>query len=342
MDEKSRRRQHSGREQATPAVRAKQQRWISHIETPVFITDNATASLPACGGATGRGPACRLITSIATTSHPSPASRGGGRSVESPARFSHNSCPFRQRHDRTRRSSFPALGAVYAALAPWVEALLRFAVGAAMMPHGLRMSLGYFKGTGGPPGTLASVVQMYDRKGFRPGWFWAYCTVLTQFIAAPCVALGPAHPADGAAAVPAAGAVRRRPRQIRRLVLEQDRASSIRRCGRSACSYFLINGGGLISLDHLLGFEFWEDIMADNLAQARHDLAVANRVVSLRGHHRRLRPCQHAPSDQAGPLSDLALALARGGRGRRHLRIHARQRAGDAAAATASAAMASS
>ena len=29
----------------------------------------------------------------------------------------------------------PALGAVYAALAPWVEALLRFAIGMAMVPH---------------------------------------------------------------------------------------------------------------------------------------------------------------------------------------------------------------
>jgi hypothetical protein len=67
----------------------------------------------------------------------------------------------------------PALGAIYQALAPWVEALLRFAVGMAMVPHGLRMSLGYFKGTGGPPGTLESDIQMYDRKGFRPGWYWA-------------------------------------------------------------------------------------------------------------------------------------------------------------------------
>jgi hypothetical protein len=45
---------------------------------------------------------------------------------------------------------FPALGALYQALGPWVEALLRFTVGAAMVPHGLRMCLGYFKGTGGP------------------------------------------------------------------------------------------------------------------------------------------------------------------------------------------------
>ena len=67
----------------------------------------------------------------------------------------------------------PALGAVYAALAPWVEALLRFAVGVAMVPHGFRMCLGYFKGTGGPISSVPAVAAMYDRKGFRPGWFWA-------------------------------------------------------------------------------------------------------------------------------------------------------------------------
>ena len=54
--------------------------------------------------------------------------------------------------------------------------------------------------------------------------------------------------------------------------------------------------------------------MADRSAQAQLDLAIANRIVSHRGHHRRLRPRQHAASDQAGPLSDFALALARGGR----------------------------
>ncbi len=129
----------------------------------------------------------------------------------------------------------PALGAVYAALAPWVEALLRFAVGAAMVPHGLRMCLGYFKGTGGPISSVPAVAAMYDRKGFRPGWFWAYGTVLTQFVAAPCVALGLFTRPMALPLFAADGAVGLRPRQVRRLVLEQDRASNIRRCGRSAC-----------------------------------------------------------------------------------------------------------
>jgi putative oxidoreductase len=149
----------------------------------------------------------------------------------------------------------PALGAVYTALAPWIEAALRFTVGAIMVPHGLRMSFGYFKGTGGPPGTLASVVQMYDRKGFRPGWFWGYCTVLTQFIAAPCVALGlftrpMALPLFVLMALSAYDHAKYDGWFWNKMGLEFPGLWAL------GVLYFLINGGGLISLDHLLGFEF--------------------------------------------------------------------------------------
>jgi putative oxidoreductase len=150
----------------------------------------------------------------------------------------------------------PALGAMYAALAPWVEALLRFIVGMTMVPHGLRMSFGMFKNTGGPPGTLDSVVQMYDRKGYRPGWFWGYGTVLTQFVAAPCVALG----------------LFTRPMALPLFVLLALSAydhwkydgyfwnkSGVEYPAMWAAGvlYFLVNGGGPISLDRLLfGWEF--------------------------------------------------------------------------------------
>jgi putative oxidoreductase len=149
----------------------------------------------------------------------------------------------------------PVLGAIYQALAPWVEALLRVVVGLAMLPHGLRMTLGVFKNTGGPPGTLQSVIDMYDRKGYRPGRLWAYGTVLTQFIAAPCVALG----------------LFTRPMALPLFVLlvlsAYDHAkydgyfwnkSGIEYPAMWAAGvlYFLINGGGPISLDRLIGWEF--------------------------------------------------------------------------------------
>ncbi len=84
----------------------------------------------------------------------------------------------------------PALGPLYQALGPWAEALLRVTVGLAMVPHGLRMCLGWFKGTGIPISSVQGVAELFDRKGYRPGWLWAYGVVLTQFVAAPMLALG--------------------------------------------------------------------------------------------------------------------------------------------------------
>lgn len=150
----------------------------------------------------------------------------------------------------------PALGAVYDALGPWVEALLRFVVGMAMVPHGLRMCLGYFKGTGGPVSSVRDVAAMYQRKGFRPGWFWAYCTVLTQFVAAPCVALGlltrpMALPLFALMVLSAYDHARYDGYFWNRMGVEYPAMWA------AGVLYFLINGGGPISLDHLvLGWEF--------------------------------------------------------------------------------------
>jgi len=150
---------------------------------------------------------------------------------------------------------FPALGAVYAALAPYAEALLRFAVGMAMLPHGLRMCLGFFKGTGAHVSNVRDVAAFFDRRGYRPGLLWARCAVLTQFVAGPCLALG----------------LFTRPMALPVFVLM---ALSAYDHGRydgyfwnksgfeypamwaAGAFYFLVHGGGTISFDHLLGFEF--------------------------------------------------------------------------------------
>ena len=149
----------------------------------------------------------------------------------------------------------PALGTVYAALAPWAEALLRFFVGFAMIRHGMRMCLGYFPGTGGPINTVQGVAGLYDRKGFKPGWLWAYGTVLTQFFAAPCVALGlftrpMALPLFLLLALSAHDHGKFDGWFWNRMGFEYPAMWAI------GALYFLINGGGLISLDHLLGFAF--------------------------------------------------------------------------------------
>jgi putative oxidoreductase len=145
----------------------------------------------------------------------------------------------------------PALGVAYQALSPWVEALLRFIVGMALVPHGMRMCLGYFKGTGIPITNLQKVGEMFDRKGYRPGKFWAYGVMLTQFVAGPLFAVG----------------LFTRPMAVPIFLLLALSAydhgkydgyfwnkSGIEYPAMWAAGalYFLINGGGLISLDHLL------------------------------------------------------------------------------------------
>lgn len=150
----------------------------------------------------------------------------------------------------------PALGSIYHALAPWVEALLRFLVGMALVPHGLRMCLGYFKGTGIAVSSVQGVAAMFDRKGYRPGRLWAYGVVFTQFVAGPALALG----------------LFTRPMAALVFVLlalsAYDHArydgyfwnkSGIEYPAMWAAGalYFLVNGGGMISFDHLLlGREF--------------------------------------------------------------------------------------
>jgi putative oxidoreductase len=145
----------------------------------------------------------------------------------------------------------PALGAAYQTLGPWVETLLRFLVGMALVPHGLRMCLGYFKGTGIPISSVQGVADLFDRKGYYPGRLWAHGVVLTQFVAGPALALG----------------LFTRPMALPVFVLLALSAydhgkydgyfwnkSGVEYPAMWAAGalYFLIHGGGAISLDHLL------------------------------------------------------------------------------------------
>src|SRR3984893_16711431 len=89
----------------------------------------------------------------------------------------------------------PALGTFYQSLAPWAEALLRAVVGFALVPHGVRMALGFFPATGGPIRDLSMMAAALDRWGYRPGKLWAPLIAGTQLIAGPLLALGLFTPA---------------------------------------------------------------------------------------------------------------------------------------------------
>jgi uncharacterized membrane protein YphA (DoxX/SURF4 family) len=75
-------------------------------------------------------------------------------------------------------------------LAPVIEALLRVMVGVALVPHGLRVTFGFFRGTGLPASNLKMLVAQLDRDGYRPGRLWAPLISATELVAGPLFALG--------------------------------------------------------------------------------------------------------------------------------------------------------
>jgi putative oxidoreductase len=75
-------------------------------------------------------------------------------------------------------------------LTPIIEALLRVMVGVALVPHGLRVTFGFFRGTGLPASNLRMLVAQLDRDGYRPGRLWAPAISLTELVAGPLLALG--------------------------------------------------------------------------------------------------------------------------------------------------------
>src|SRR5664280_2382153 len=85
---------------------------------------------------------------------------------------------------------FPQLGGFYQAFGPLAESLLRIAVGLALVPHGLRMTFGFFPTTGQPLRNIGMLGDYLDKQGYRPGKVWALAISATQLICGPLVALG--------------------------------------------------------------------------------------------------------------------------------------------------------
>jgi len=150
---------------------------------------------------------------------------------------------------------FPALGPLYEALAPWAEALLRASVGLALVPHGLRNTFGMFPKSGVRSHSISELAAQLDHDGYRPGKLWAPLISMTQLVAGPLLALGLF---TRAAAIPillfliVTNAERWRVGRYfwNQLGLEYTLMWTV------AVFYFLIHGGGIISLDHLIGRAF--------------------------------------------------------------------------------------
>jgi putative oxidoreductase len=149
----------------------------------------------------------------------------------------------------------PSFGPIYEALAPWTYALLRAWIGLALVPHALRNTFGFFPTTGVRSHNLTELSAQLDRDGWRPGKVWAPAISLTQFVAGSLLAAGLF---TRAAAVPivifliTTNFERWRVGKYfwNQLGLEYTLMWTI------AAIYVLVHGGGLISLDHLLGRAF--------------------------------------------------------------------------------------
>jgi putative oxidoreductase len=151
---------------------------------------------------------------------------------------------------------FPQLGPIYQALFPWAEMLLRAAVGLTLVPHGLRSAFGMFPSNGEQSHNMTEFVDELERGGYRPGKFWAPAIVLTQLVAGPMLALGLF---TRLAACPIV---------VFLIITNYERwrvggffwnkmGLEFTLLWTAAAFYFLVHGGGGISVDHLMiGREF--------------------------------------------------------------------------------------
>ena len=82
------------------------------------------------------------------------------------------------------RLAIPALGGIYAS-APFFEALLRFVVGAFLVPHGAQKLFGAFGGYG-----IGGTAGFMESLGFTPGVLFAVLVGAVEFFGGILIAIG--------------------------------------------------------------------------------------------------------------------------------------------------------
>jgi putative oxidoreductase len=149
----------------------------------------------------------------------------------------------------------PQLASLLQTIAPFAYALLRVAVGLALVPHGLRNTFGFFPNTGIRAQNIRALAKQLDQSGYRPGAVWAPAISITQLVGGPLLALGLfTRPVAVVVFVFLLVANVERWRVGKyfwhQLGLEYTLMWTI------ATFYVLMRGGGLYSLDHLIGRYF--------------------------------------------------------------------------------------
>lgn len=149
---------------------------------------------------------------------------------------------------------FPQLAGVYAILLPWVEALLRVIIALCLIPHGLRSCFGMFPETGMPIKSLKMLGDVLDGAGYRPGKLWGPIIVITELVGGPMLALGLfTRPVSIAVFILLVLSVRE---HAKFGWFWNKQGAEYPLIWAAASLYFLVRGGGPISLDALIGWQF--------------------------------------------------------------------------------------
>ena len=147
----------------------------------------------------------------------------------------------------------PRLSSLSQTLLPFADALLRVAVGLALVPHGLRNTFGFFPNTGVRALNLADLAAQLDRDGYRPGKFWAPAISITQLVGGPLLALG-LFTRPVAAVVLVFLLVTNVERWRIWRYFWNDRGLEYTLMWTIAAFVVLVHGGGFYSLDHVFGW----------------------------------------------------------------------------------------
>ena len=87
--------------------------------------------------------------------------------------------------DTTPRLYIPALGGLYNSFGQCAEVILRIALGAVLIPHGMQKLFGAFGGMG-----YTANAALFEKLGYHPGAFWGTLVGLTEFVGGIMLVLG--------------------------------------------------------------------------------------------------------------------------------------------------------
>jgi putative oxidoreductase len=79
----------------------------------------------------------------------------------------------------------PAFSGIYGAVSEYAEPILRIALGAILIPHGMQKLFGAFGGMG-----FSGNAALFERLGYQPGIFWGTLVACTEFIGGILLVLG--------------------------------------------------------------------------------------------------------------------------------------------------------